>query len=324
MKTAGAFTFRAFVACIVFFAAMLFSCATRMDVAALQAAYPPGMPYPDSRFVELGGSTVHCRFSPPSGAKSDGGAPLGFVLLLHGLAGSTYSWNYLVPALNSAGYATLAVDLPPFGFSGAASGEFGDPVNAAPLLWRLADSFWTGPWMVVAHSMGGQYAAALSDRAPGRISAAALFAPALGEGGGGPEFSKIPFAKFFVRPYLKSTMSDPKRLSRLLTGAYGRKPLPAELAGYAAPFAQPGKTEAFLNWAFGATRVAQPTLPLAGVPVLLVWGRDDSWVPLKRGIKLNNQMPLSRLEILPGEGHCSMETAPDAVNELVLGFFGKR
>ncbi len=39
------------------------------------------------------------------------------------------------------------------------------------------------------------------------------------------------------------------------------------------------------------------------VPTLILWGREDSWIPVERGEKLQAMIPGSELKIIDGAGH---------------------
>ena len=59
------------------------------------------------------------------------------------------------------------------------------------------------------------------------------------------------------------------------------------------------------------------------MPMLLLWGEQDSVTPLSLGQRLANANPNARLEILRGAGHLALDDAPGAVAQLV-GDFARR
>ncbi len=70
------------------------------------------MPYPSSAFMAIDEVTLHYRlFQPVEGQIR------GKILLVHGLGGSTYSYEKTAPVLAEAGFLVVAVDLPLFGYS---------------------------------------------------------------------------------------------------------------------------------------------------------------------------------------------------------------
>jgi pimeloyl-ACP methyl ester carboxylesterase len=63
-----------------------------------------------------------------------------------------------------------------------------------------------------------------------------------------------------------------------------------------------------------------PRLGSVAAPTLLIWGRDDPFLPLSAGETLHQTIPGSRLVVIPDTGHLPMWERPDAVNRLILEF----
>jgi len=55
-------------------------------------------------------------------------------------------------------------------------------------------------------------------------------------------------------------------------------------------------------------------------PTLIIWGEDDEAVPLEIGRKLDQDLPDSRLVIIPGTAHLPFEEKPEVVSREVLKF----
>jgi pimeloyl-ACP methyl ester carboxylesterase len=60
------------------------------------------------------------------------------------------------------------------------------------------------------------------------------------------------------------------------------------------------------------------------LPVLLIWGEEDAWVQLEEGIELHSLLQNSELVVIPGEGHCPMETAPLELNSSLVKFLAEQ
>jgi pimeloyl-ACP methyl ester carboxylesterase len=56
------------------------------------------------------------------------------------------------------------------------------------------------------------------------------------------------------------------------------------------------------------------------VPTLLVWGEGDPLVPLRYGEAMQQEIPGSRLVVIPRAAHVPMWDAPEEFNEVVLSF----
>ena len=117
-------------------------------------------PFPDSEYIKVNGILFHYRFGKPS---TD---PIGYILLVHGFGGSTYSFQSTIKPLNAAGFVTVAVDLPGFGYS-ERSNELNHSQNArGELLWtfiQLIDAnLESHTWHLAGHSMGAATVATMA------------------------------------------------------------------------------------------------------------------------------------------------------------------
>jgi pimeloyl-ACP methyl ester carboxylesterase len=114
------------------------------------------------------------------------------VILLHGAWQGSWVWDSLGPALATAGWVTLAPDLPGNGADGSDPGAvtFDDHIGHVETLILSAES----PVRLVAHSGAGVLATALAERHPDRIAGlVAICAMLLPSGVTFPEFT-APFA----------------------------------------------------------------------------------------------------------------------------------
>jgi pimeloyl-ACP methyl ester carboxylesterase len=65
-------------------------------------------------------------------------------------------------------------------------------------------------------------------------------------------------------------------------------------------------------------------LPSIDVPVLVVWGRDDTWIPVDRGHRLADSVPGSTLRIVEGAGHLIQLDQPVALAAILTDWLGVR
>jgi|SRR6185312_8705495 len=54
-------------------------------------------------------------------------------------------------------------------------------------------------------------------------------------------------------------------------------------------------------------------------PVRIIWGEQDSWIPVERGRELARRIAGSSLRIVPEAGHLVQEDAPEAIVAALLG-----
>lgn len=154
---------------VILCAVMLFG----LCVPALAAA-PQELPYADSAFFDYGEYRLHYRVKEAS-------SPKGQIMMLHGFAESTYSWENLSAILVENGYTCVLVDLPDFGFSSRETKETvrlprEDIVHA--LMISLSDE----PWYLAGHSMGGYVALSVAQVYPESVKNLLLYGTAGNDG----------------------------------------------------------------------------------------------------------------------------------------------
>jgi pimeloyl-ACP methyl ester carboxylesterase len=65
----------------------------------------------------------------------------------------------------------------------------------------------------------------------------------------------------------------------------------------------------------------EPLLPSITVPLRIVWGENDAWLPPATAERLHELIPGSDLVLLPDTGHFAMEDSPQQVAATLFDFF---
>ena len=65
-------------------------------------------------------------------------------------------------------------------------------------------------------------------------------------------------------------------------------------------------------------------LPSVETPVLVVWGRDDSWIPVDRAHRLADAVPGAELRIVDGAGHLIQLDQPVALATILTDWLDVR
>lgn len=99
------------------------------------------------------------------------------VLMLHGITGSTDTWDWLVPHLE-ADYRVLRLDFRGHGKSGRAEGTYNFPSYVSDAI-AVCEQVAGGPCVVIGHSLGGGSAAAMAQQRPELVSGVVLEDPAI-------------------------------------------------------------------------------------------------------------------------------------------------
>ena len=68
------------------------------------------------------------------------------------------------------------------------------------------------------------------------------------------------------------------------------------------------------------TDEVQPLYSRIFRPVLILWGREDTWIPLERGEVLHDMIAGSLLHVIPDSGHLVIEEQPDQLIEKISPF----
>ncbi|MHB8657399.1 MAG: alpha/beta fold hydrolase [Solirubrobacteraceae bacterium] len=254
------------------------------------------------------------------------GRPL---LLLHGYADSADTWRQTLALLARRGRRAVAIDLPGFG-----NADLLGPEAILPQLdtfVRAAVRYAAGrprrPVVITGNSLGGCLALRQAERYGAELGGVVAVAPA------GLEMSRL-LVVVQRDPVLRSLLALPAPVpSLVLRAAVAR--LYMQLA-----FASPGRVDprivaTFTSHVRRRSRVASyldiahrllPELrspfdfARVSLPVLLVWGDRDRLVFHRGADRVLSAVPGSRLEVLPGIGHCPQVEAPERLVELLLGF----
>lgn len=246
------------------------------------------------------------------------GKPL---LLIHGLGGSTRSWDTIVDTL-AAEREVIAVDLPGFGET--------PPLDGAPTIARLADAlgdFLDGHDLkgvdVVGSSMGARLVLELARR--GRVGATVALDPG---GFWTPKEVRIFGASVALSVQLVRAIQ--KLLPALTSSAAGRTLLLGQFS--ARPWALPGDVVLRELQSFAAapafdstlhelvTGPTQDGLPAGSAPgkIVIGWGRRDLVTLPRQAHRAARLFPDAELHWFEGSGHFPHWDVPDEAARVIL------
>ncbi len=282
-------------------------------------------PFVESEFKEVNGIDLHYRSFNPENI-----VPKGKILFVHGLGGSTFSWRENMTFLKDAGYLVLAVDLPGFGYSTKASGTNHSQESRSNLLWTLLDEVDKNldeltaslGWTLVGHSMGGGTVTAMTIERPDDTENLILVDGAVFENqpGFASTFLSYPPLSRGIKVVFDRILLKRSRIEDFLTSAYGRLATSEEIDGYLEPLQMPGTPNVAVDLVKTAKNVPVEGLQESQVPVLALWGQEDTWVPLSQAENLQELIPRTEITAIAGAFHCPMETHADLFNETLLQF----
>ena len=247
------------------------------------------------------------------------------IVLVHGLGGCWQNWLENMPAMAALGHRVVAIDLPGFATSPMPPWEITIP-RFGEVIEQLCSQLELGPCTLVGSSMGGFIAAEIAASAPAWVERLVLISAA---GISHATMRRRPIVALahlttiatplllrldlpeMRRPGLRSlaftgVIRHPERLRRELLieltatgfGAPGFIPAVGAIAGYD----------------------LLDRLPSIQAPTLIVWGRDDLFVPATDASGYLERIPDSELVVFDDCGHLPMVERPLRFNRLLGAF----
>lgn len=255
------------------------------------------------KFVTVGGHRQAYLEAGPA----DGSA----VLLIHGLASDSSTWDRAIGPMAARGLRVIAVDLLGHGWSDKPSSRYLLD-DFAEWLHQFFAAAGLGPATVGGHSLGGAIAVHFGYHYPEHVARLVL----VSSGGLGREVhpllrgAAVPGAERLAGPLLGPRMqhlwrsdrlhralrlnsdqlANLRRAGRSLGERDGRAVFFAALRGVIEPAGQRGS---FIEMRYLAEHV----------PTLLVWSERDGVIPVSHARATHEHLPGSRLLVFPGGGH---------------------
>lgn len=303
----------------IFFCLLPFDAASQLGVAAAP------LPFSNSHLKIVDGIKIHYRIWPSNQPTNKP-----WVLMVHGFAGSTYSWETSADYLSRNGFTVIAIDVPPFGFS-----DKNRKINIstdfrAQLLWKfLLEMNDTVQWTLFGHSMGGAIVQAMAIVNPGRVYKVVFVAPAL--------FYCLKKSKrrlsqrlitFWPVEHTLAIFGNlflirPKRIEKLLESAYAQKPSKKDVETYYSALSVRGTALAIIGTSARVKVTNELCVNQFKSDALAIWGEKDTWVPYNRFASLTDTMDSLSVVIIKNHGHNPMETEAELFNRVVLQFLNQ-
>jgi 2-hydroxy-6-oxonona-2,4-dienedioate hydrolase len=263
--------------------------------------------------------TIHCN---------DCGTGDRVVVMLHGSGPGASGWaNFSrnVEPFVAAGWRVLLVDCPGWSRSDAVvcTGSRSD-LNAR-VTCGVLDALGIERAHLVGNSMGAHSAVALALQSPERVGKLVL----MGGGTGGPsQFVPMPTEgiKLIQALYRDPTIENLKRMMAVFV--YDASSLTDELYRQRLDnlLARRDHLENFVK-SLAANPKQFPDyghrLGEIAAPTLIVWGRDDRFVPFDVGLRLMWGLPNAELHLFSRCGHWAQWEHADTFNRMVLDFLAR-
>lgn len=250
------------------------------------------------------------------------------VVMLHGSGPGASGWanfNRNVDAFVDAGYRVILMDCPGWGKSDSVVCSGSRSELNARALKGLLDAIGILRVHIIGNSMGGHSAVAFALANPERVGKLVL----MGGGTGGPsQFVPMPTEgiKLLQALYREPTLDNLKRMLNVFvfdTSALTEELMQTRLANM---LARRDHLENFVK-SLAANPKQFPDvghrLSEIAAPALVIWGRDDRFVPMDVGLRLVWGMPDADLHVFGRCGHWAQWEHAAKFNQMVLEFLGR-
>ncbi|MGB3481674.1 MAG: alpha/beta fold hydrolase [Mycobacterium sp.] len=273
------------------------------------------------RYLDLHGDRVAYRDLGPRNSPET-------LLLIHGMAGSSATWQSVMPRLART-HRVIAPDLLGHGGSDKPRGDYSLGAFAV-WLRDFLDELGILRATVVGQSLGGGVAMQFTYQHRDKCERLVL----IGSGGLGPELNwmlrllSTPGAEFVLPAVAPAPVLNIGNFIKSWLSAAGiHSPRGGEMWNAYSSLSDRETRHAFLRTLRsvvdhrGQAVSALNRLHLnVTVPVLFIWGDADRIIPVSHGYAAHEALPDSRLEVLPGVGHFPHVEAPWEVTEILEDF----
>ena len=243
------------------------------------------------------------------------------MLLLHGFAASIYTWGEMLPEL-ARNHEVVAFDLPAFGGSEIPKGLTGS--RLAQVVPALMDQLRIPRATLVGNSLGGAVAAVVAARHPERVERLVLLDAAgfnlalsdrplilriVGSAPAATLLEHLPIRRRVVTIALRQVFHDDRRVTH------------EKIEEYLAPLSRPGTVSALHALLGSGEGMGLPAaLRDVRAPTLVIWGRQDRWIPLRDADRFVAAIPGARKVVIEDCGHVPQEEKPAEVARLIAEF----
>lgn len=263
----------------------------------------------ESTFIEVNGNTIHYT-------KQGTGKPL---ILVHGFAGSTYTWRHLIPLLTDH-YTVYAVDVLGFGLSDKPPDGNYDMKSHGQRLIDFMDALNLPSANLIGHSMGGVIIAYASLAAPAKAETLVMVEPGFYMETI-PAFLNylfFPLDRIMARQFYTRGMRE-----RFFMGSFYNKSLVTDevIDAYMLPTRTPNALEAMAHMmsTVGVKNYEGVTEKITR-PTLIVWGERGPEDPLTFATRIKGEIPESQLITVKECGHYVQEEKAQELAQIIEDF----
>ena len=267
-----------------------------------------------SQFIEVDEMNVHFR-------DEGEGFP---IVLIHGTAASLHTWDAWTDELKKTN-RVIRMDLPAFGITGPNKNADYSIEAYTTFLHSFLEKLKLEKFHLAGNSLGGNIAWDYTADYPSKVEKLILVdASGLPTNKSQPaifKMAKTPILnslflyitpRFLIKKNIEEVYEDDSKITDELINRYHKMAL---RVGNRKAFIDRAKTDFKID-----TQVNLEKLKSIQTPTLLIWGAKDLWIPIANGIRMNEILVNSKLEVLENSGHVPMEENPRESLKLMNDF----
>lgn len=242
------------------------------------------------------------------------------VVLVHGTPWSSFNLRHLIEALSQS-FTVYYYDLIGYGQSDKTPGDVSLSIQNQ-VLDQLLDHWQLDNPAIIGHDFGGTTVLRTHLINRHDFAKIILIDPVAISPWGSSFFQH-------VKEYEAAFAGVPDYIHEAIVRAYVKtaafKPIDdATLDMIVLPWTEPDGKAAFYRQIAqansGYTDEVQPLYSHISRPVLILWGCEDTWIPLEKGEILHSMIPGSILHVIPNAGHLVIEEKPNQLIEKIHPF----
>jgi len=267
-----------------------------------------------SQFIEVDEINVHFR-------DEGEGFP---IVLIHGTAASLHTWDAWTDELKKTN-RVIRMDLPAFGITGPNKNADYSIEAYTTFLHSFLKKLKLEKFHLAGNSLGGNIAWNYTADYPSKVEKLILVdASGLPTNKSQPaifKMAKTPILnslflyitpRFLIKKNIEEVYEDDSKITDELINRYHKMAL---RVGNRKAFIDRAKTDFKLD-----AQVNLEKLKSIQTSTLLIWGAKDLWIPIANGIRMNEILVNSKLEVLENSGHVPMEENPKESLKLMNDF----
>lgn len=247
------------------------------------------------------------------------------ILLIHGLAGSTYTWRDVVPRFVKEGYRVISMDLKGFGLSEKGYASNHSHIEQSKLIAGVLDELDINSAHIAGHSMGVNVVLHFAYNYQYKVKSLILIDGGIWQLRGNQfliSFLNFPPIRRIVR-HFSSRIVTKKYFKKVMLSAYLNKDVATDTvieAYYNRFLINEGDLSYFAMIRDSNKNKIDFCLCKIKKPSLIIWGDNEPWVEEKRLSYLMEELNEPQLKFIEDSGHLPMEEQPAQFSSAVIEF----